>query len=262
MTGSGSGIGAACARRFTAEGAKVVVTDLDAAKVEAVAAEIGAVGLAGDIGAAETVRAVAELARRSYGEIDVWFSNAGLTGPARPGDPKPDADWEQAFRVHVMAHLHAVREVAPAMVARGDGYLLSTASVVAMTTDARNATYSVSKHAALALAEWLAVTYRPQGVKVSCFCPGPMLTPMLLTEGFPADHPALARALTPERVADLLVGAIDAEDFLILDSPMGRDELCAKLTDYDAWIDRTAARFATPAGDRATDTGGGRIARV
>jgi len=91
------------------------------------------------------------------------------------------------------------------------------------------------------LSEWLAMTYRPKGIKVSCFCPGPMLTPMLMSDGIPADHPILQNAATPEEVAERLVGAIDTEQFLIVDSSMGLDFLTAKATDYEQWIaDMTA----------------------
>lgn len=239
VTGSGGGIGKAFARRFTAEGAKVVVTDIDAAGVRRVAEEIGSVGLPGDITAPETTRAVADLARRTYGEIDVWFSNAGYAGPRQPGEIQDDDVWDLSWELHVMAHVRAAREVLPAMLERGDGYLVQTASVVALATQPDKAAYSVTKHSALALAEWLATTYRPRGIKVSCFCPGPMLTPMLLSNDFPADHPVLKTAATPEQVADRLVAAIDAERFLILDSDLGIDSLRAKASDYEQWITGT-----------------------
>ena len=236
VTGSGGGIGAEFARRFTAEGAKVVVTDIDRAEVQRVSEEIATVGLAGDITEAATVKAVADLARHSYGEVDIWFSNAGYAGPRQPGELQDDAVWELSWQLHVMAHLRAAREVLPAMLHRGDGYLIQTASVVALATQPDKAAYSVTKHAALALAEWLAKTYGPKGIKVSCFCPGPMLTPMLLANDFPPDHPVLATAAKPEQVAGRLVQAIDDERFLILDSNLGLESLTAKAADYEKWI--------------------------
>jgi NAD(P)-dependent dehydrogenase (short-subunit alcohol dehydrogenase family) len=236
ITGSGGGIGAACARRFAAEGAKIVVTDIDPTGVERVSGEIGSVGLAADITVKENVRAVADLARRTYGEIDIWFSNAGYAGPRQPGDLQDDWVWELGWQLHVMAHVYAAREVLPAMLQRGDGYLLQTASVVALATQPDKVAYTVTKHAALALAEWLATTYGPRGIKVSCFCPGAMLTPMLLSNDFPADHPVLKMAATPEAVADRLVQAIEDEHFLILDSSLGLDSLTAKAKDYEQWI--------------------------
>ncbi|WP_067673934.1 SDR family NAD(P)-dependent oxidoreductase [Nocardia miyunensis] len=240
VTGSGGGIGAACARRFAAEGAKVVVTDKDPDGVEEVARSIGSVGSVGDITSEDTVHAVAELARRTYGEIDVWFSNAGYTGPHQGGSIGDDGLWDLSWRLHVMSHVYAVREVLPAMLERGDGYLIQTASVVALAMHPDKAAYTVTKHAALSFSEWLAATHRPNGIKVSCFCPGPMLTPMLLSEGFPADHPALRGAATPQEVAERLVGAIDAEQFLIVDSSTGPDSLRGKAADYEKWVEGMA----------------------
>lgn len=239
ITGAGGGIGAACARRFTAEGARVVLTDRDAAALHAVASEIGTVALAGDIGIEDHVRAVAELARRTYGEIDVWFSNAGISGPRQPGQLQDNDLWESFWQVHVMAHVYAARAVLPSMVERGEGYLIQTASAVSLSTQPDKVAYSVTKHGALALAEWLAVTYGRRGIKVSCFCPGAMLTPMLLANNFPEGHPILTTAATPERVADQLVGAIDAEQFLIVDSEQTLKSFRAKASDYDQWITNT-----------------------
>ena len=236
VTGSGGGIGEAFARRFTAEGAKVVVTDIDSAAVERVSRDIGSVGAAGDITEESTIRAVADLARRTYGEIDIWFSNAGYAGPRQPGELQDEHIWDLSWQLHVMAHLRAAREVLPSMLDRGEGYLIQTASVVALATQPDKAAYTVTKHAALALAEWLAKTYGPRGVTVSCFCPGPMLTPMLLSNDFAPDHPVLKMAATPEEVAERLVHAIDEERFLILDSALGLESLAAKAADYEKWI--------------------------
>jgi len=240
VTGSGSGIGEGLARRFTDEGAKVVVTDVDAASVKRVAGDIGSVGLAVDITVEDNVRALADLARDSFGPIDLWYSNAGFAGPRQPGDLQENGLWDLGWNLHVMSHLYAARAVLPAMLERGDGYLVQTASVVALSAQVEKASYSVTKHAALALSEWLAITYRPKGIKVSCFVPGPMLTPMLLSNDFPEGHPVLSMALTPEQVADLLVRGIDAERFLIVDSDTSTDNLVAKAKDYDAWIDSMA----------------------
>jgi len=236
ITGSGGGIGEACARRFAAEGAKVVVTDINSVGTKRVADSIGTVGLAGDITAEDTVRAVADLARSTYGEVDIWFSNAGYAGPPLAGDIADDRLWDLSWRLHVMSHVYAVRQMLPSMLQRGDGYLLQTASVVAMATHPDKAAYAVTKHAALAFSEWLALTYRPKGIKVSCFCPGAMRTPMLMADGIPADHPAVQNAATPEEVAERLVRGIEAEQFLIVDSTLGPDSLSTKGADYERWI--------------------------
>jgi NAD(P)-dependent dehydrogenase (short-subunit alcohol dehydrogenase family) len=237
VTGSGNGIGEAFARRFAQEGAKVVVTDIEAESVERVSSEIGTVGLAVDITVEDNVRAVADLARRTYGDVDVWFSNAGYSGPPEPGDLQDNAIWDMTWHLHVMSHVYAARAVLPSMVERGEGYLLQTASVVALSAQIDKVTYSVTKHAALALAEWLAIHYRPKGVRVSCFCPGPMMTRMLRSNGFAEDHPVMTMAITPEQVAEILVDAIDEERFLVV-SHEGMDAapLAAKADDYDAWI--------------------------
>ncbi len=244
VTGAGSGIGAAFARRFTQEGAKVVVTDQNRAGLDAVAREIQSVGFAGDITSTETIDTVVALAREAYGEIDVWYSNAGYSGPRTPGELGPDEVWELGWELHVMSHVRAARAVLPSMLERGEGYLLNTASVTALTMQMDKAFYTVSKTGALSVAEWLAATYGPQGIKVSCFCPGAMLTPMLLSNNFPADHPILSTAMTPEAVADLLVQAIDEERFLILDSATATEALAAKAADYDAWIAQMAEASA------------------
>jgi len=236
VTGSGNGIGEAFAHRFTAEGAQVVVTDVEADAVERVASAVGTVGLAADITVEENVRAVADLARRTYGDVDVWFSNAGYSGPPQPGDLQGNDIWEMTWKLHVMSHVYAARAVLPSMIERGDGYLLQTASVIALSTQPDKVTYSVTKHAALALAEWLAVHNRPKGIKVSCFCPGPMNTRMLRSNGFPDDHPVMKMALTPEQVADLLVEGIAQERFLILSPGATAQSLIDKGTDYDAWL--------------------------
>ena len=248
VTGAGNGIGEAIARRFAAEGARVVVTDIEPEGLSRVADEISAVGLAADITEPASVRAVADLARTNYGDVDVWLSNAGVAGPRQPGDLQDDSLWDLMWRLHVLSHLTAAREVLPSMIARGDGYLVSTASSVALAIQPEKAAYSVTKTAALALAEWLAVQYRPLGVKVSCFCPGPMLTRMLLSNEFAADHPVLAQALTPEQVADVVTAGIAAERFLITNRPGTEHVLVDKGTDYDAWIAQASSRFlgATP----------------
>ena len=236
ITGAGHGIGEAFAYRFSAEGAKVVVTDIDAEAVGRVSERIGCAGLAVDITVEENVRAVAAFARKTYGEVDVWYSNAGFAGRRQPGEIPDNGLWDLGWNLHVMSHVYAARAVLPSMLERGDGYLLQTASVVALSSQVEKGSYAVTKHAALALAEWLAITNRPRGIKVSCFCPGPMLTRMLLSNDFPNDHPVMKAALTPERVADLLVRSIDTERFLITENSAGSESLLAKGADYDRWI--------------------------
>jgi NAD(P)-dependent dehydrogenase (short-subunit alcohol dehydrogenase family) len=243
VTGSGNGIGEAIARRFAAEGAKVVLTDIEPDGIERLAKEIGGVALAVDITVEENVRAVAELATTTFGRVDLWHSNAGFAGPREPGELQENSLWEMMWKLHVMSHVYAARAVLPGMIERGDGYLLQTASVVALSVQAEKAAYTVTKSAALALSEWLAVHNRPKGIKVSCFCPGPMLTRMLLSNEFPEDHPVLGMALTPDQVADVVHRGIQAEKFLILTQEGDDAVMHAKAEDYDAWLETAAPRI-------------------
>jgi len=236
ITGSGNGIGAAFARRFTAEGAQVIVTDIEEASAHSVAAELGAHAIAADVTREDEVRRVADFAREQHGRIDVWFSNAGWSGPRQPGDLQDDACWDLAWKLHVMSHVYAARAVLPEMVARGEGYLIQTASSTALEIQPEKMAYSVTKGAALSLAENLALHYRAKGVRVSCFCPGPMLTRMFLSNAIPPDHPVYQAAVTPEQVAEIVVKGMDAEQFLITTTPTTLEGFRHKAADYEDWL--------------------------
>lgn len=242
ITGAANGVGAAAARRFAAEGAKLILTDIEDTPLQHVAESIGARALAGDITRETTVTAVAALAQQQHGRIDIWFSNAGWSGAAGHGVLPDTASWQLAWDLHVMAHVHAARTVLPGMLARGEGYLLHTASIVALAMQTDRAHYSVTKHAALSFSEWLAVNFRPQGVRVSCFCPGAMDTRMFRNSGLPPDHPAWNMAVSLETIADTLVRGIDAEKFLIgSHGPAdAAPELSLKVQDYEGWLDAMA----------------------
>jgi NAD(P)-dependent dehydrogenase (short-subunit alcohol dehydrogenase family) len=242
VTGGAGGIGAALARRFAAEGAAgVVVADLDAAAAADVAAGIGpvALGVAVDVTDEEQVRDLVATAEQRYGRIDLFCANAGVTVGA--GLAAPDADWARAWEVNVLAHVYAARAVLPAMLARGEGYLLQTCSAAGLLTAVGDAPYTVTKHAALGLAEWLAVTYRDQGIRVSALCPQGVRTPML-TDGLDAGHvgalvtAASGAVLTPEQVAQAVVEGLAAERFLILPHPEVYDFVRRKADDPDGWL--------------------------
>src|SRR6201996_1029670 len=178
ITGVASGIGRACAARFAAEGARLVLADVDEAGIDAVAQELGAVGMRADVGHERDVRALIDAAQRHHGPIDLFFSNAGIGGP--PGGPEaPDEALQHTWEINVMSHVWAARALLPEMVARGDGYLLSTASAAGLLTQLSAVGYSMTKHAAVALAEWLSITYADAGIKVSCLCPQAVRTPLL-----------------------------------------------------------------------------------
>ena len=220
ITGAASGIGRACAARFADAGATVVIADLDGDAARAAAAEIGgALAVRTDVAHEREIVALVEVAREHNGPIDLFFSNAGVAGP--PGLPdRDDAAMQLTWDVNVMAHLWAARALLPEMTARGDGYLVSTASAAGVLTQLSGLGYSITKHAAVALAEWLSITYADAGIKVSCVCPQAVNTPLLAValEGDPVGSaPMMADAvLEPEDVAAAVLEGVAEERFLIL----------------------------------------------
>jgi NAD(P)-dependent dehydrogenase (short-subunit alcohol dehydrogenase family) len=240
VTGAGSGIGAALARRFAGDGAAaVVVADRNAEAASAVAAEIGGGAETVDVTDADAVAGLVARTEQAHGRIDLFCSNAGIaTGTGIDG---PDEEWRLAYEVHVMAHVYAARAVLPGMLARGRGYLLNTASAAGLLTAPGDAAYSASKHAAVGLAEWLAVEYGGRGIGVSVLCPQGVSTPLLmdpLTAGN-ASARAVAAAgtiVTPEEVADAVVSGLAAERFLILPHPEVATYWAQLAADPDRWL--------------------------
>jgi len=232
VTGGGNGIGAALCRRFAAEGARRIVSaDIDAAAAEKVAAEIGdgAVGFGVDVADEAQVR---DLVARA-GDVDLFCSNAGIS--VTGGVEVSDGDWERIWGINVKAHLYAARAVIPGMLARGGGYLLHTVSAAGLLTQIGSAPYSVTKHAALALAEWLAITYGDRGIKVSCLCPQGVRTNMLLRADGPGNF-LLPGSLSVEEVAEVVVQGLADERFLILPHPEVAEYFHRKASDYDRWL--------------------------
>ena len=252
VTGGGSGIGRALCLRFAAEGARaVVVADLDGDAAKKVATETEGAGGAGVQGVPAPVDVadepqVVELVRRiesEVGPIALFCSNAGLGGGG--GVEAGDGTWDRLWRVHVMAHVFAARAVLPPMLSRGEGYLLHTASAAGLLTNMGNAPYSVTKHATVALAEWLSITYGDAGIGVSCLCPQGVRTPMLLAgldaaaaaEAIPASAVLAAGGLLePEDVAEAVVTGIGEGRFLILPHPEVAEYLRRKAADPDRWL--------------------------
>ena len=219
ITGAASGIGRACAIRFARAGARVVIADLDGDAAQAVADELpGALAVAVDVGHEPEIVTLIETARGHNGPIDLFFSNAGVAGP--PGLPDDDGAMQLTWDVNVMAHLWAARTLLPEMSARGDGYLLSTASAAGLLTQLSGLGYSITKHAAVALAEWLSITYADAGIKVSCVCPQAVNTPLLavaLQKDPVGSAPMMADAvLEPDDVAAAVLQGVADERFLIL----------------------------------------------
>jgi NAD(P)-dependent dehydrogenase (short-subunit alcohol dehydrogenase family) len=239
VTGGGGGIGGALARRFAQEGARaVVVADRDLAAAEAVATDIGALAVQFDAAHEDGVKALIAQASEAGGPIDIFISNAGVPG-GLGGPETPDEVWEEAWHVNVMAHVWAARALLPQMRERGEGYLINTASAAGLLTQVSSVGYSVTKHAAVALAEWMAIEYGEAGIRVSCICPQGVRTPML---ELAMDDPAGAAALTaggliePEDVAESVVEGIREERLLILPHEEVKHHMALKGAQPERWI--------------------------
>jgi len=250
ITGAAAGIGRALALRFAREGARaIVVSDIDAAGAVSVAAEVEAIqpgrGLAVpcDVADWEQLEALIGAAHRRFGEIDLFCANAGIGGGSGLEETS-EQEWDAAFAVNVRSHIAAARLLVPGWVRRGEGYFLSTASAAGLLTVIGSAPYAVTKHAAVAFAEWLAITYADRGVRVSCLCPMAVQT-QLLADGLsqPGEAGAGMRLVTqagavldPDEVAAVAVEGIAQERFLILPHPEVQKMLAHKATDHEDWI--------------------------
>ncbi|MDT0437536.1 MULTISPECIES: SDR family oxidoreductase [Streptomyces] len=233
VTGAGGGIGAALARRFAAEGARVVVNDLDADRAAAVAAEIGATAVPGD---ASTVVPAARDALD--GVIDVYCANAGVAfEDAGPDQPFDERTWAASWDVNLMAHVRAAHELLPAWLERGTGRFVSTVSAAGLLTMIGAPSYSVTKHGALAFAEWLSLTYRHRGLKVHAICPQGVRTDMLASTGSAGDLVLQPTAIDPADVADALFKGIEEDRFLILPHPEVAGYYTNRAGDTDRWLD-------------------------
>ena len=232
VTGGASGIGREMCRRFTQEGAKkVVVADLNGDGAKAVAEEIGSVGHAVDVRNEQDLINLIEDTERQFGPIDLFCSNAGI------GIGKDifesDEVWQTIWEVNTMSHVWAAKHLVPRMIARGGGYLLNTASAAGLLSQIGSATYAVTKHAAVALAEWLSITYGDQGIKVSVLCPQAVRTAMT------ARGPGVAGVdgmIEPEDAVTAVVETLREEGFLVLPHPEVAEYMQRKTADYDRWL--------------------------
>ena len=221
----------------------VGVADYDAAGAQAVTDELNArrpgsaVALPHDVADSDQVVRAIDTLEAMHGTIDLYFANAGIAGGG--GLETTDAEWDRALGVNVKAHYFAARRLIPAWTARGDGYFCSTASAAGLLSQIGSAPYSVTKHAAVAFAEWVSITYGGQGVKVSCLCPQGVNTNMLNSDidNVGADAVRAGGAiLEPEQVAAAVVEVIGTERFLILPHPEVATYQQRKVGDIDRWL--------------------------
>ena len=242
VTGAGQGIGRAIARSLAERGTRVCVSDIDAAAADTVAQEIGGLGVACDVRDPEQIATMTESARAAFGEIDILVSNAGFSKGAVDGPCSvPDAQWQDSWDVHVMAHLRACRLLLPGMIARKEGWLVNVASAAGLLSQIGDAPYSATKHAAVSLAQSLAIEHGDQGVHVSVVCPLYVATPLL---GYEADSPENRphdRVLTASDVADSLISGMTEGRFLILPHEEAALFARRRAEDTDRWIERMRA---------------------
>lgn len=232
VTGGASGIGRSIARRLAQEGAHVVVADLQLAPAQAVADEIGGLAVRCDVAREADIQALVAAARERYGRVDAYISNAGILG--RPGGIElEDPLWEAMWHIHGMAHVWAARAVVPEMVERGEGYFLVTASAAGLLSIVESAPYAVTKHAAVAFAEWLRIAYGRRGVGVSCLCPQSVRTAMVPGDGGSAAGDGI---LPPEQVASDVLQSMQDGRFLVLPHPEVAQYFRSKAQDYERWL--------------------------
>ena len=235
VTGAGHGIGRAIAERMAAQGARVVVNDLDAEAAEEVARAVGGgVAVPGDAATEEGVAHLVSTAREHLGKIDIFFANAGID--VGRGLDAPAEDWARAIEVNVMGHVRAAQQLVPAWLETGGGRFVVTASAAGLLTMLGSAPYSVTKHAAVGFAEWLSATYGHRGIVVQAICPQGVKTRMLEEAGPLQEVLSRDTALEPEQVADTVWHALQDDRFLILPHEEVAEYYKLRATDTDRWL--------------------------
>ena len=243
VTGAGSGIGRSIAVALASAGASVVAADIDTASAVETASTIGGIAAVADAASAEGIAALLDSARKAYGPVDIYVANAGIGGPPGLGDD--EADWDRIIDVNLRSHVRAAKALVPEWIERGGGHFVSVASAAGLLTQLGFAAYSVTKHAAVGFAEWLAITYEHNGIGVSCVCPMGVDTPLLrgMVESPDAEIRAAGASVTgagsviePQTVAEMVVQGIIDGTFLVLPHPEVLTMYQRKGTDYERWI--------------------------
>lgn len=234
VTGGANGIGQALCHAFAAEGAKVVVADIDEQNAKRVAAEVKGTPMVTNVAKEPEVKRLVDEATQKFGQVDIFCSNAGVG--VQGGPEASDSDWQRSWEVNMMAHVYAARAVLPQMLARKEGYLVQTVSAAGLLTQIGSAPYSVTKHAAMSFAEWLSITYGDQGLRVSALCPQGVKTEMLRKAEFGGGAFLLEGALEPQQVAAEVMKAVTEERFLILPHPEVAKYFQNKANDYERWL--------------------------
>lgn len=238
VTGGASGIGKALCERFAADGARaVVVADINKEGVDAVADLIRqktqVLAVAVDVSRESDIRKLVADTLDVYGQVDLFCSNAGIFTIG--GEEVSNDAWQRIWDINVMAHIYAARAVLPSMLARGEGYLLNTASAAGLLSQIGSAPYAVTKHAAVGFAEWLSITYGSRGIKVSVLCPQAVRTQMTAnTRG--GGVAGVDGMLEPEALAQTVVETLAEERFLCLPHPQVLTYMQRKTADYDRWL--------------------------
>ena len=243
VTGAGSGIGRSIAAELASAGASVVAGDIDAISVAETAALVGGVAAVVDASSTDGIDTLLDTARRTFGPVDIYVANAGIGG--QPGLGDDEAAWDRILDIKLRAHIRAAKAVVPEWLERGSGYFVSVASAAGLLTQLGAAPYSVTKHAAVGFAEWLAINYGDSGIGVSCVCPMGVDTPLLraMFDSPQAEMRVAGAAVAsagavigPEAVAARVLQAIDEGTFLVLPHPEVLTMYRQKAADYDRWI--------------------------
>ena len=234
VTGGAHGIGRALCQRITRENPLgIVIADRDLPAAQKVAAEIGAISVSCDVSSESEIQAAVDRTLSEFGRIDAVISNAGVT--TKGGFETPDEDWIRLWNINLMSHVYLSRATVPNMVKQGGGAFVITSSAAGLLTEIGSAAYSVTKHGAVAFAEWLSVHYRNQGLKVACLCPAGVSTEFLDMND-PIHQFLHLSSVTPEYVAECVIEALRTEKFLVLPQPEVAEFFQFKTQDYDRWL--------------------------